>query len=146
MMDRLWITCSILAVLICLFRTGEAVECYQCDSNEDGIQCPADESFDTYINAPVDCNGFEAHTPGQFCMKITQESPGWQGWKKVTRRCGSRTDSGVAWGCLWSWDTVGVFREICYCESNRCNSAAGLHLSLLSAMCVVITAYLVKFL
>lgn len=58
------------------YVTGEAVECYQCDSNEDGIQCPADERFDTYINAPVDCNGFEAHTPGQFCMKITQESPG----------------------------------------------------------------------
>ncbi|CAG2227634.1 unnamed protein product [Mytilus edulis] len=134
---QVMITCSILVVLICLFRTGEAVECYQCDSNEDGIQCPADERFDTYINAPVDCNGFEAHTPGQFCMKITQESPGWRGWRKVTRRCGSRTDSGVAWGCLWSWDTVGVFREICYCESNRCNSAAGLHLSLLSAIFVV---------
>jgi hypothetical protein len=59
-----------------VYSVGDAVECYQCDSNEDGLQCPSNEYFDTNINAPVDCNGFEANTPGQFCMKITQESPG----------------------------------------------------------------------
>lgn len=55
--------------------TGDAVQCYQCDNNED-MSCPADTPFDTQINAVVDCNSFEAHTPGQFCIKIVQESPG----------------------------------------------------------------------
>lgn len=55
--------------------TGLAIQCYQCDSNED-VTCPADDRFDTTINAVVDCNSFEANIPGQFCMKIYQESPG----------------------------------------------------------------------
>ncbi|PVD37609.1 hypothetical protein C0Q70_00205 [Pomacea canaliculata] len=54
---------------------GLAIQCYQCDSNED-VTCPADDRFDTTINAVVDCNSFEANIPGQFCMKIYQESPG----------------------------------------------------------------------
>ncbi|KAL5018701.1 hypothetical protein ScPMuIL_004423 [Solemya velum] len=113
----------LLSTFILLIKRGDAVQCYQCDSNED-MSCPADTPFDTQINAVVDCNSFEAHTPGQFCMKIVQESPGWGGWKKVTRRCGSRTDLGVAWGCRWSWDEVGVFKEICYCEASGCNGAS----------------------
>lgn len=108
--------------LLFIFETGDAIQCYECDSNED-YSCPTYEAFDKEINAPIDCNSFEANVPGQFCMKITQESPGWRGWKKITRRCGSRTDLGVAWGCRWSWDHVGVFKEICYCESDRCNNA-----------------------
>lgn len=66
----MWISHYVLCVI-----TGDAVQCYQCDSNED-MSCPADTPFDTQINAVVDCNSFEAHTPGQFCMKIVQESPG----------------------------------------------------------------------
>ena len=42
-----------------MYSVGDAVECYQCDSNEDGLQCPSNEYFDTNINAPVDCNGFD---------------------------------------------------------------------------------------
>lgn len=122
MMGRLKITWLILLGLLFIFETGDAIQCYECDSNED-YSCPTYEAFDKEINAPIDCNSFEANVPGQFCMKITQESPGWRGWKKITRRCGSRTDLGVAWGCRWSWDHVGVFKEICYCESDRCNSA-----------------------
>ena len=54
---------------------GAAIQCYQCDSNED-VTCPSGEGFDTTVNAVVDCNSFEAHVPGQFCMKVYQESPG----------------------------------------------------------------------
>lgn len=55
--------------------SAQAIQCYQCDSNED-LSCPSYESFDKEVNAPINCNSFEANTPGQFCMKITQESPG----------------------------------------------------------------------
>ncbi|KAK3091434.1 hypothetical protein FSP39_019861 [Pinctada imbricata] len=120
-----------------------AIQCYQCDSNED-MSCKSYEKFDTEINAPVDCNSFEANTPGQFCMKIVQESPGWRGWKKITRRCGSRTDLGVAWGCRWSWDTVGVFKEICYCESDRCNTATISRLNMILATATVLLSFLIR--
>lgn len=58
------------------FIAGYAIQCYQCDSNENPDLCPQETPFDTSINAMVDCNSFEANTPGQFCVKIYQESPG----------------------------------------------------------------------
>jgi len=54
---------------------GGALQCYQCDSNEDG-SCPSWQPFDVNINALIDCMSFEASTPGTFCMKVTRESPG----------------------------------------------------------------------
>ncbi|ELT89658.1 hypothetical protein CAPTEDRAFT_211703, partial [Capitella teleta] len=108
----------------------EAIQCYQCDSNEDQ-SCPSERPFDRNLNALVDCNSFEARTPGTFCMKITQQSPGWQGWKKVTRRCGSRSDTGVAWGCRWEYEENGVWKEVCYCEDrDGCNAASNMSISL----------------
>ncbi|KAL8573169.1 hypothetical protein ACOMHN_036154 [Nucella lapillus] len=127
--------CYLAAFLLLSCCTlGAAIQCYQCDSNED-ITCPSEEAFDTTKNAVVDCNSFEAHVPGQFCMKVYQESPGWGGWQKTTRRCGSRTDFGVAWGCRWTWDYTGVFRETCYCEDrDGCNGTSPLSFSLLSTL------------
>jgi len=54
---------------------GAALQCYQCDSNEDE-SCPSWQPFDHNINALVDCMSFEAYTPGTFCLKVTRESPG----------------------------------------------------------------------
>ncbi|XP_005097298.1 uncharacterized protein LOC101860650 [Aplysia californica] len=117
--ERVW---TLLLLLMCI-SAGLAIQCYQCDSNEDQT-CPSGYGFDKTVNAMLDCNGFEADVPGQFCVKIYQESPGWGGWQKTTRRCGSRTSFGVAWGCRWSWDYTGVFTETCYCEdADGCNSA-----------------------
>ncbi|KAK2166864.1 hypothetical protein LSH36_34g04079 [Paralvinella palmiformis] len=51
-------------------------------------------------------------------------------WKKVTRRCGSRSESGVAWGCQWTFEENGVWREVCYCEDrDGCNGASNLHIN-----------------
>ena len=55
--------------------SGEAIQCFQCDSNEDD-SCPSWQPFDRNINALIDCTSFEARTPGTFCLKITQQSPG----------------------------------------------------------------------
>jgi len=60
--------------IICI--AGLAIQCFQCDSNENPDLCPQETPFDSAINAMVDCNSFEANTPGQFCVKIYQESPG----------------------------------------------------------------------
>jgi hypothetical protein len=110
--------------LICLISSGDALQCYQCDSNEDD-SCPSWQPFDRNINALVDCMSFEARTPGTFCLKITRQSPGWFGWVKQTRRCGSRSDTGVAWGCRWVFEDNGVWKETCYCEDrDGCNTAS----------------------
>ena len=68
-------------------------------------------------------------------------------WIKITRRCASRTDQGVAWGCRWSWDNVGVFRNTCYCESDGCNGASSLRLnslwaSMLALVCLAVKRFL----
>ncbi|CAI9722881.1 Hypothetical predicted protein [Octopus vulgaris] len=114
--------CLLLLTLLAIIPPGIAIQCYQCDSNED-ISCPSSEAFDTKVNGLIDCNSFEANVPGQFCMKRYQQSPGWNGWIKITRRCASRTSSGVAWGCQWVWDEAGVFTETCYCDQDGCNTA-----------------------
>ncbi|VEL44119.1 unnamed protein product [Protopolystoma xenopodis] len=44
------------------------------------------------MNALIDCGSFQAKVPGTFCVKIYQESSGWNRWIKITRRCGARTD------------------------------------------------------
>lgn len=95
----------------------------------------------------VDCNSFEATVPGTFCMKITQESPGWRGWKKVTRRCGSRSDTGVAWGCRWTFEDNGVWKETCFCEDrDGCNGAGLIKTNLLVIIAMIfITAFIVLF-
>ncbi|CAH1795250.1 unnamed protein product [Owenia fusiformis] len=114
----------VFAVFITLLKKGNAIRCYQCDSNEDS-SCPSHRPFDTTVNALTDCSSFEAKTPGTFCMKIVQESPGWGGWIKITRRCGSRADQGVAWGCRWFWEENGVWKEVCYCDNyDGCNSSS----------------------
>lgn len=53
---------------------------------------------------------------------------------------------GVAWGCRWSWDTVGVFKEICYCETNNCNGASSVKMSFASVAIVFVGFLLRKFL
>jgi hypothetical protein len=113
-----------VVVLSTLIASGYGLQCYQCDSNED-YSCPSWQPFDRNINALVDCMSFEARTPGTFCLKITRQSPGWFGWIKQTRRCGSRSDTGVAWGCRWVFEDNGVWKETCYCEDrDGCNTAA----------------------
>lgn len=54
--------------------------------------------------------------------------------------------TGVAWGCRWSWDTVGVFKEICYCETNNCNGASGVKVSFASIAVIFVGYILRKFL
>ncbi|CAL1542798.1 unnamed protein product [Lymnaea stagnalis] len=126
-----YITWSLAFFFICCITRGLAIQCYQCDSNED-YTCPSGYAFDKSVNALLDCNGFEADIPGQFCVKIYQESPGWGGWQKTTRRCATRTVFGVAWGCRWSWDYTGVFMETCYCEdADGCNTSTHLRFSVL---------------
>jgi len=57
---------------------GEAIQCYQCSSGQDSKgedTCGAYKKFDKSRHIAVECNSDESHTPGTFCMKITQQGP-----------------------------------------------------------------------
>ena len=66
------------------------------------------------------------------------------GWIKITRRCASRTDQGVAWGCRWRWDEVGVFKNTCYCEADGCNGSSTISLNLLLAAVLGVASVIIK--
>ncbi len=107
----------------------EGLQCYQCDSAEDSF-CPAFGYFDETKNAMVDCYGLESATPGHMCVKISKSSPDTlyaKGWKTTIRRCASRSDFSVSWGCRYYIDEFGLYVETCYCsDRDGCNSANSL--------------------
>ncbi|CAH8605160.1 unnamed protein product [Heterobilharzia americana] len=127
-----------------------AIQCYQCDSNEDD-SCPARRYFDTRLNAMVDCSSFLSHSPGTFCVKVYQESTGWNSWIKITRSCGARTDYGLAWSCRYWFEEQGVYKEVCYCQDrDGCNTAIRVtnishKLILLCLQFVILTFIYVKY-
>lgn len=107
----------------------EGLQCYQCDSAEDSF-CPAFGYFDETKNAMVDCYGLESATPGHMCVKISKSSPDTlyaKGWKTTIRRCASRSDFSVSWGCRYYIDEFGLYVETCYCsDKDGCNAATSL--------------------
>lgn len=47
-----------------------------------------------------------------------------KGWKTTVRRCASRSDFSVSWGCRYYIDEVGLYVETCYCSDKEgCNSS-----------------------
>ncbi|CAB3380940.1 Hypothetical predicted protein [Cloeon dipterum] len=109
---------------------GNAIRCYQCSSaqEEKGVDnCGAYDEFNPENHIAVDCISDESHTPGTFCMKITQQGPIgfiWDGrWRQVIRRCASVSDTGVTGVCNWGVHENGVYWEECYCSEDGCNSS-----------------------
>lgn len=127
------VSLSATAAVLVIFstvRTGCAIKCYQCSTDEDPEGkdlCGAYETFDETSHIPVDCFQEESVTPGTFCVKITKQSPRmfiWDGrWRTVIRRCSSATESGVTNVCNWGIDPIGVYWEECYCTSDGCNGS-----------------------
>lgn len=61
-----------------LIYVGESVRCYQCASSDDPDgedNCGAYKKFVKEEHIPIECNSDESHSPGSFCMKITQQGP-----------------------------------------------------------------------
>jgi hypothetical protein len=47
-----------------------------------------------------------------------------KGWKTTIRRCASRSDFSVSWGCRYYIDEVGLYVETCYCsDRDGCTSS-----------------------
>jgi len=105
----------------------DGIQCYQCSSEEDEF-CPAHGKFDVTKNALVDCFSLESYVPGHMCMKMVKESYDSfyaKGWKTIIRHCASRSTLGVAQGCRYFVDEVGLEVAVCYCENyDGCNGGS----------------------
>ncbi|CAF2409880.1 unnamed protein product [Rotaria sp. Silwood2] len=115
-MNTLFILFFVLIYIIQIPVDG--IQCYQCSSEEDEF-CPAFGKFDETKNALVDCFSLESYVPGHMCMKMVKESYDTfyaKGFKTVIRSCASRSTLGVAQGCRYFVDEVGL--EVAVCVSN----------------------------
>ncbi|CAF1025220.1 unnamed protein product [Adineta ricciae] len=119
----------ILFLVLVYIQQGpvDGIQCYQCSSEEDEF-CPAFGKFDETKNALVDCFSLESYVPGHMCMKMSKESFDTfyaKGWKTVIRSCASRSTLGVAQGCRYFIDEVGLEVAVCYCENrDGCNGSS----------------------
>ena len=124
---------DILFVLLFLsILLVDGIQCYQCSSEEDEF-CPAFGKFDETKNALVDCFSLESYVPGHMCMKMVKRSFDSfygkefdvlilisfvisilaKGFKTVIRSCASRSTLGVAQGCRYFIDEVGLDVSVC---------------------------------
>jgi len=115
-----------VVLLSCLLSVADAISCYQCHSRHDGT-CPATGYFDTERNAVVNCDDpRESQVPGTSCIKITrksQDTVGSPGWREEERRCATKADWGIAYGCRRYVTMENIEMETCYCNSDACNAA-----------------------
>jgi len=127
-------------LLLCLVETGSGIKCHQCNSYTEA-EC-VDPFFhpDTPDKPKTDKFLMECPNNGKehFCRKIYQNV---------------RDDVRVIRSCGWERDEKGrdcyttVLEEyntvVCQCDADGCNSANTYKLSLVSAMCAVVLAYLI---
>ncbi|CAF3932394.1 unnamed protein product [Rotaria magnacalcarata] len=124
-MYTLFVLCFVLIYIVHIPVDG--IQCYQCSSEEDEF-CPAFGKFDETKNALVDCFSLESYVPGHMCMKMVKESYDSfyaKGFRTVIRTCASRSTLGVAQGCRYFVDEVGLEVAVCYCENrDGCNGSS----------------------
>ncbi|CAH0755729.1 unnamed protein product [Diatraea saccharalis] len=129
-------------LMLCALPAGFCVRCYQCASFQDAKgedTCGAYKKFDRDTHIAVECSSEESHTPGSFCMKLTQQGDG--RWRQVIRRCASVATTGVTGVCNWGVYANGVYWEECYCSSDECNSSVNVK----SSMSLLLSASIMYF-
>ncbi|XP_076239682.1 UPAR/Ly6 domain-containing protein crok [Calliopsis andreniformis] len=112
----------VLVVLLASIHHGEAIICYQCNSEYDP-RCG--DPFDPYTLGTVNCS-FQprlehlSHLEPTICRKITQKV---YGKIRVVRGCGYLTDERDNSECLSRSGTHDVQAIYCSCTGDLCNSA-----------------------
>ncbi|KAI5713188.1 hypothetical protein M8J76_014662 [Diaphorina citri] len=140
----------VVTLFLSFVSNGDAVRCYECSSAQDPKgedNCGAYSKFHKERHISVECNTEESHTPGSFCMKITQQGPRgfiWDGrWRQVIRRCASVAENGVTGVCNWGVLENGVYWEECYCAEDGCNAASMLSVSIGLILALITARYFV---
>ncbi|KAK9297044.1 hypothetical protein QLX08_009139 [Tetragonisca angustula] len=112
----------VLVVLLSTIHHGEAIICYQCNSEYDP-RCG--DPFDPYSLGTVNCS-FQPrlehlnHLDPVLCRKISQRV---YGKIRVVRGCGYITDKRDDADCLIRSGTHDVHAVYCACTGDLCNSA-----------------------
>ncbi|EFN85389.1 uncharacterized protein LOC105182373 [Harpegnathos saltator] len=116
------ITGLVLVVLAATFDRGEAIICYQCNSEYDP-RCG--DPFDPYSLGTVNCS-FQprlehlSQLEPTLCRKISQRV---YGKVRVVRSCGYITHEKDNGECLMRTGTHDVRATYCSCTGDLCNSA-----------------------
>ncbi|XP_012538129.1 uncharacterized protein LOC105837693 [Monomorium pharaonis] len=111
----------VFVVLVATFDRGEAIICYQCNSEYDP-RCG--DPFDSYSLGTVNCS-FQprlehlSYLEPTLCRKISQKV---YGKDRVVRSCGYITDEKDNGECLKRSGTHDVRAVYCSCTSDLCNS------------------------
>ncbi|XP_031841551.1 UPAR/Ly6 domain-containing protein crok [Nomia melanderi] len=112
----------ILVVLLSSVHHGEAIVCYQCNSEYDP-RCG--DPFDPYTLGSVNCSiqprlEHMKHMEPSICRKISQKV---YGKIRVVRGCGYITDERDNAACMKRSGTHDVQAHYCSCTGDLCNSA-----------------------
>lgn len=114
----------VLVVLLSTLHHGEAIICYQCNSEYDP-RCG--DPFDSYSLGTVNCS-FQprlehmSHLEPTLCRKISQKV---YGKIRVVRGCGYIAEEKSAAPCVKRSGTHDVQAVYCSCTGDLCNAAEG---------------------
>ncbi|XP_018393566.1 PREDICTED: uncharacterized protein LOC108772526 [Cyphomyrmex costatus] len=132
----------VFVVLATTFDRGEAIICYQCNSEYDP-RCG--DPLDSYTLGTVNCS-FQprlehlSHLEPTLCRKISQKV---YGKERVVRSCGYITDAEKDNGeCLMRSGTHDVRAVYCSCTGDLCNSVESLRTPSLLPLASLLTAVL----
>ncbi|GAB1869145.1 hypothetical protein CAJAP_10224 [Camponotus japonicus] len=131
----------LVLVLAATFHRGEAIICYQCNSEYDP-RCG--DPFDPYSLGTVNCS-FQprlehlSHLEPTLCRKISQRI---YGKVRVVRSCGYITDEKDNGECLMRSGTHDVRALYCSCTGDLCNSVESLRTPSLLPLASLLTAVL----
>ncbi|XP_012269177.1 uncharacterized protein LOC105693673 [Athalia rosae] len=136
---------AILAlVLLTVFHIGDAIICYQCNSEYDP-RCG--DPFDSYTLGTVNCS-FQprpehlGNAEPTLCRKTLQKI---YGKTRVVRGCGFLTDSRDDGDCVQRSGTHDVLAWYCACTTDLCNAAnAKLPMSVIGTTTTALTAILFR--
>ncbi|XP_011692397.1 PREDICTED: uncharacterized protein LOC105452727 [Wasmannia auropunctata] len=132
----------VLLVLAATFDRGEAIICYQCNSEYDP-RCG--DPFDPYSLGVVNCSlrprlEHLSYLEPTLCRKISQKV---YGKVRVVRGCGYITDEENDNGeCLTRSGTHDVRAKYCSCTDDLCNSVESLRTPSLLPLASLLTAVL----
>ena len=130
-----------LILALAIFHTGEAIDCYQCNSYTDaGCAHPFDpEAAEQFLKPCLP----EEDGKDYYCRKIRQKI---RGDVQIIRSCGQEVYVNLAGEKKDSYTTVSqeYNTAVTTCKVDKCNSSTNIKISTMSVMMAVVVAKILK--
>ena len=130
-----------LILALALFHTGEAIDCYQCNSYTDaGCAHPFDvEAAEQFLKPCLP----EEDGKDYYCRKIRQKI---RGDVQIIRSCGHEVYVNLAGETKDSYTTVSqeYNNDVTTCKVDKCNGSTQIKISTISAMIALVLTPLFK--